>query len=81
MRVPFLLAAVALSTTAAIAQTPPANVATDAPATGVEIGPWLIQVSLIDGVTFDRCIMSRTTEQGVEARFTRSATGLGLDLS
>ncbi|MGV8840660.1 MAG: hypothetical protein ACWA6X_10195 [Bauldia sp.] len=83
MRLPILLAAAALSATAtaAVAQTPPANVATDAPPTAVEIGPWRIQVSLIDGVTFDRCIMSRTTGDGIEARFTRSATGLGLDLS
>ncbi|MCW5713798.1 MAG: hypothetical protein KIT43_04695 [Bauldia sp.] len=83
MRVPFLLAALALSTTTVLAQTPPANVApdADAPATAVEIGPWRIQVSLIDGVTFDRCMMSRTTEAGIEARFTRSETGLGLDLS
>lgn len=83
MRVPFLLAALALSTTAAVAQTPPANVVTDAdaPATAVEIGPWRIQVSLIDGITFDRCMMSRTTDEGIEARFTRSETGLGLDLS
>lgn len=81
MRVPFLLAAVALSTTAAVAQTPPGNVTTEPAVTGVEIGPWSIQVSLIDGVTFDRCIMSRTTENDIEVRFTRSATGLGLDLS
>lgn len=83
MRVPFLLAAVALSTTAALAQTPPATVATpaEAPGTAVEIGPWRIQVSYTDGATFDRCIMSRTTDDGVEARFTRDATGLGLALS
>ena len=90
MRVPFLLAAVALSTTAAIAQTPPAAVAETPPAavttenaapTAVEIGPWRIQVSYTDGATFDRCIMSRTTDDGVEARFTRDATGLGLALS
>jgi hypothetical protein len=82
MRVPVLLAAFALSTTAAVAQTPPAALATeDAAPTAVEIGPWRIQVSYTDGATFDRCIMSRTTDDGVEARFTRDATGLGLSLS
>ena len=76
MRVPFLLAALALSTTAAVAQTPPANVAADAdaPATAVEIGPWRIQVSLIDGLTFDRCMMSRTTDSSSASAQPRAAT-------
>ena len=46
---------VSVSSSVAFAQIPPA---------AVEIGPWKIEVSYTGEGAFDRCIMSRTTDEG-----------------
>lgn len=47
----------------------------------VSIGPWRIESSFTDQRKFDRCSMSRTTQEGIEVRFTRDEAGLSLTLS
>jgi hypothetical protein len=47
----------------------------------VSIGPWQIESSFTDQRKFDRCSMSRTTQEGIEARFARDQGGLSLALS
>ncbi len=46
----------------------------------VAIGPWQIE-STYKKSKFERCVMGRTTEDGVEARFTRDGAGLTLTMS
>ena len=46
----------------------------------VGIGPWLIEATYRSG-KFERCVMSRTTEEGIEARLTRDAGGLTLTMT
>lgn len=46
----------------------------------VGIGPWLIEATYRTG-KFERCVMSRTTEEGIEARLTRDAGGLTLTMT
>ena len=46
----------------------------------VAIGPWQIEAAYRDG-KFERCVMSRTTEDGIEARLTRDGTGLMLTMT
>lgn len=46
----------------------------------VTIGPWKIEVVAIDR-KFERCTMSRTTDDGVDVRFARDANGLDLMMS
>lgn len=50
-------------------------------AKAVAIGPWQIEASFTEERKFDRCVMSRTTEDGVETRFTRNEGGLSLSMS
>lgn len=50
-------------------------------AKAVAIGPWQIEASFTDQRKFDRCVMSRTTEDGIETRFTRDEGGLSLAMS
>jgi hypothetical protein len=50
-------------------------------ARAVAIGPWQIEASFTEQRKFDRCVMSRTTEEGVETRFTRDEGGLSLSMS
>ena len=46
----------------------------------VTIGPWQVQASY-RGSTFDRCVMSRVTDDGVETRFVRDVDGLSLAMT
>ena len=46
----------------------------------VGIGPWLIEATYRSG-KFERCVMSRTTEEGIEARLTRDGGGLTLTMT
>ncbi len=52
----------------------------EAPADAVAIGPWKVE-AVSKGQKFDRCTMSRTTDDGVDVRFTRDAGGLDLTMS
>lgn len=71
MRIP--IAAVVLTTmaVAAHAQTSEGTVA---------IGPWKVD-AVSKGQKFERCTMTRTTDDGVDVQFTRDATGLDLTMS
>jgi hypothetical protein len=44
----------------------------------VSIGPWQIDANFTEERKLDQCVMSRTTKDGIEARFTREADGLSL---
>ena len=46
----------------------------------VGIGPWLIEATYKSG-KFERCVMSRTTEEGIEARLTKDGGGLTLTMT
>lgn len=52
----------------------------EAPADAVAIGPWKVE-AVSKGPKFERCTMTRTTDDGVEVRFTRDADGLDLTMS
>lgn len=74
-RTAFALAGFALlSATAAHAQNSDENRA-------VTIGPWQVEASYRAEGKFDRCVMSRTTEDGIETRITRDETGLSLTMT
>ena len=47
---------------------------------GVAIGPWKVE-AVSKGQKFERCTMTRTTDDGVEVRFARDADGLDLSMS
>jgi hypothetical protein len=40
----------------------------------IAIGPWQIEASFTKNRKFDRCVMRRTIEEGIEAQFTRGLT-------
>jgi hypothetical protein len=42
------------------------------------IGPWEIDANFTEERKLDQCVMSRTTKNGIEARFTREEDGLSL---
>ena len=44
----------------------------------IVIGPWQIEASFTEERKFDRCIMSRSIEDGIETRFMRDESGLSL---
>jgi hypothetical protein len=44
----------------------------------ISIGPWQIDADFTEERKLDQCVMSRTTNDGIEARFTREAGGLSL---
>ena len=44
----------------------------------ISVGPWQIEASFTEDQKLDRCVMSRTTKDGIEARFTRKHDGLSL---
>jgi hypothetical protein len=44
----------------------------------IAIGPWQIDASFTEERKLDRCVMSRTNKEGIEARFTREEDGLSL---
>lgn len=46
----------------------------------VTIGPWQVEAAY-KGQKFERCVMSRETEDGVNVRFTRDADGVDLSMS
>jgi len=46
----------------------------------VAIGPWQIEATY-RGSKFERCVMRRRTEEGVEVRFQRDARGLALSMN
>jgi hypothetical protein len=47
----------------------------------IAIGPWQIEASFTKNRKFDRCVMRRTIEEGIEAQFTRGSGGLLLMMS
>jgi hypothetical protein len=47
----------------------------------VLIGPWKIDASFTKEQKFDRCTMSRTTDNGMEARFARDEAGTSLTMT
>src|SRR5262249_9254065 len=47
----------------------------------VLIGPWKIEASFTKGQVFDRCTMSRTMDNGLEARFARDQGGTSLTMT
>ena len=47
----------------------------------VAVGPWEIDASFTDGRKFNWCVMTRTTPEGIEVRFTREQEGLSLTLT
>jgi len=53
-----------------------AALAAESDSKAVAIGPWQIEASFTSGGKFDRCVMSRTTEDGIETRFTRDEGGM-----
>src|SRR5436190_23538848 len=44
----------------------------------ISIGPWQIGANFTEERKLDQCVMSRTTKDGIEARFTREEDGLSL---
>jgi hypothetical protein len=44
----------------------------------INIGPWQIDADFTEERKLDQCVMSRTTNEGIEARFSREAGGLSL---
>jgi hypothetical protein len=44
----------------------------------ISIGPWQIDADFTEERKLDQCVMSRTTKDGIEARFTREEDGLSL---
>ena len=44
----------------------------------ISIGPWQIDATFTEERKLDQCVMSRTTRDGIEARFTREEAGLSL---
>jgi hypothetical protein len=47
----------------------------------IAIGPWQIEASFTQSDKFDRCVMSRTTEDGIETRISRDKDGLTLAMN
>jgi hypothetical protein len=45
------------------------------------IGPWKIEASFTKEQKFDRCTMSRTADNGLEARFARDEAGTSLTMT
>jgi hypothetical protein len=46
----------------------------------VAIGPWKVE-AVSKGPKFERCTMTRTTDDGIDVQFTRDADGLDLSMS
>jgi hypothetical protein len=47
----------------------------------VLIGPWKIEASFTKGQILERCVMSRTIDNGIETRFSRDEGGTSLTLT
>jgi len=58
-----------------------ANAQTTAHNRAITIGPWQIEASFTKNRKFDRCVMRRTVEEGIETQFTRGSGGLSLMMS
>lgn len=69
----YVLAAFWMITMCGVAQAQ--NSAEDAK---ISIGPWQIGANFTEERKLDQCVMSRTTKDGIEARFTREENGLSL---
>ena len=69
----YVLAAFWMITMCGVAQSQ--NSAEDAK---ISIGPWQIGANFTEERKLDQCVMSRTTKDGIEARFTREEDGLSL---
>jgi hypothetical protein len=68
----YVLAAIWMITMCGVAQSENAK---------ISIGPWQINADFTEERKLDQCVMSRTTNEGIEARFTREAGGLSLVLT
>ncbi|WCS23759.1 hypothetical protein LOK46_21715 [Methylobacterium sp. NMS14P] len=71
MRLAFAALILSVMSVSAVAQTPEGTVA---------IGPWKVE-AVSKGQKFERCTMTRTTDDGVEVEFARDAAGLDLTMS
>ena len=58
-----------------------AALAEESDSKAVAIGPWQIEASFTGAGKFDRCVMSRTNEDGVETRFTRDEGGMSFAMT
>ncbi|MCJ2108938.1 hypothetical protein MKK70_26925 [Methylobacterium sp. E-041] len=58
----------------------PANAVEPVKDEAVAIGPWKVE-AIAKGQKFERCTMTRTTDDGVEVRFARDSDGLDLSMS
>ncbi|MGE4251845.1 MAG: hypothetical protein AB7F09_20845 [Parvibaculaceae bacterium] len=47
----------------------------------VLVGPWKIEASFTKEQKFDRCTMSRTVDNGLEAKFARDQAGMSLTMT
>ena len=72
MRITAIVLVSSIAAGPAIAQTPKDE--------GVAIGPWKVE-AVSKGQKFERCTMTRTTDDGVDVQFTRDAAGLDLSMS
>ncbi|SDM56457.1 hypothetical protein SAMN05216360_102455 [Methylobacterium phyllostachyos] len=72
MRVPIALALTLAAVTAAAAE--------QSKDEAVVIGPWKVE-AVTKGQKFERCTMTRTTDDNVEVEFARDAAGLDLTMS
>lgn len=72
MRIAAIVMTLSLTAMPALAQAPMDE--------GVAIGPWKVE-AVSKGQKFERCTMTRTTDDGVDVQFTRDAVGLDLSMS
>lgn len=76
-----LMIGAAEARTAAHARTTAAHARTTESHRAIAIGPWQIEANFTKQRKFDRCAMSRSIEEGIEARLTRDKGGLSLTMS
>ena len=72
MRIAAIVMTLSLTAMPALAQAPRDE--------GVAIGPWKVE-AVSKGQKFERCTMTRTTDDGVDVQFSRDAVGLDLSMS
>ena len=58
-----------------------AHAAGSAETSTIAVGPWQVEASFTDERKFDRCVMTRAANDGIEATFTRDDAGLSLMLT
>jgi hypothetical protein len=76
-----LMIGTAEARTAAHARTTATHARTTESHRAIAIGPWQIEASFTKQREFDRCVMRRTIEEGIETQFTRGSGGLSLMMS